>query len=257
MVGVRRSPFPALVLVVAALVGCSADASLPPLATPSPQPTFVLEDPPSAAAAAPDPAGTGPRVVAAVASRFLLFRGPGEGEPERYTSVNDWGQELWLPVVGTARAAGATWFRVLIPERPNGRDAWVRERDVEVDGVRDRVVVSLGSHTLTRYRGDRVVRRIEVAVGAPNTPTAVGRFFVWARVGYDDPSGPYGNFALGLSGFSPVLTEWPGGGRMAIHGTADPSDAGRDISHGCVRVFNPLMSRLIDVPMGATVVIRP
>lgn len=256
MVGMRRSPFPALVLV-AALVGCSSNAPAPPpLPTPSPEPTFVLEDP-AGTATAPDPGEGSPRIVAAVASRFLLFRRPGVGEPERYTSVNDWGQELWLPVVGTTRANGGTWFRVLIPERPNGADAWVRERDVEVDDVLDRVVVRLGARTLTRYRGDRVVRRVEVAVGAPNTPTAVGRFFVWARVGYDDPSGPYGNFALGLSGFSPVLTEWPGGGRMAIHGTADPSDAGRDISHGCVRVFNPQMERLIDLPMGTTVVIRP
>jgi lipoprotein-anchoring transpeptidase ErfK/SrfK len=76
-------------------------------------------------------------------------------------------------------------------------------------------------------------------------------------VGYEDASGPYGNYALGLSGFSEVLTEWPGGGRMAIHGTSDPADAGNDISHGCVRVFNPQMARLIDVPMGATVVIKP
>jgi len=255
--GMRRSPFAALVLL-AVLVGCSSPSTAPslaPLASPSPQPTFVLEDPSTATAPAPeDPAS---RIVAAVTSRFLLFPRPGADEPERYTSVNDWGQELWLPVVGTAREHGGSWFRVLVPERPNGRDAWVRERDVEVDDVVDRVVVELGDRSLTRYRGDRVIRRMEIAIGAPNTPTAVGRFFVWARVGYDDPAGPYGNYALGLSGFSSVLTEWPGGGRMAIHGTADPSDAGRDISHGCVRVFNPLMSRLIDVPMGATVVIRP
>jgi hypothetical protein len=29
------------------------------------------------------------------------------------------------------------------------------------------------------------------------------------------------------------------------------------VSNGCVRVFNPLMAELIDVPMGATVIIRP
>ena len=252
----RRSPFPALVLL-ALLVGCSSPSETPPppIASPSPEPTFVLEEPKAApASTAEDPAS---RIVAAVASRFLLFVRPGAPEPERYTSVNDWGQELWLPVVGNAHANGGTWFRVLVPERPNGRDAWVRERDVEVDDVVDRVVVRLGDNILMRYHGDRLVRRMEVAVGAPNTPTAVGRFFVWARVGYDDPSGPYGNFALGLSGFSPVLTEWPGGGRMAIHGTANPADAGTDVSHGCVRVFNPLMQRLIDIPMGATVVIRP
>ncbi len=54
-----------------------------------------------------------------------------------------------------------------------------------------------------------------------------------------------------------MITDWPGGGRMAIHGTSDPSVAGQDVSNGCIRVFNPLMAKLIDVPMGATVIIRP
>jgi L,D-transpeptidase ErfK/SrfK len=54
-----------------------------------------------------------------------------------------------------------------------------------------------------------------------------------------------------------VLTSLPGGGRMAIHGTADPSDRGQAVSFGCVRVYNRDMDRLQDVPMGTVVVIRP
>ena len=60
-----------------------------------------------------------------------------------------------------------------------------------------------------------------------------------------------------MSGFSEVLTSLPGGGRMAIHGTADPSDRGQAVSFGCVRVYNRDMDRLQDVPMGTVVVIRP
>ena len=112
-------------------------------------------------------------------------------------------------------------------------------------------------NTLIRSRDGERIARDKVAVGKASTPTTPGRFFVWARVGYADTSGPYGNFALGLSGFSRVITDWPGGGRMAIHGTADQSLAGEDVSNGCIRVFNPLMSKLIDVPMGTTVIIRP
>ena len=122
--------------------------------------------------------------------------------------------------------------------------------------MEDRIVVRLHPHTLTRYRDGQRVATYQVAVGDPSTPTTTGRFFVWARVGYADTNGAYGNFALGLSGFSRVITDWPGGGRMAIHGTPDPSTAGENVSNGCVRVYNPLMAKLIDVPMGATVVIR-
>ena len=56
-----------------------------------------------------------------------------------------------------------------------------------------------------------------------------------------------------LSGFSNVITEWVGGGRMAIHGTSDPSDRGHDVSYGCVRVYNPQMKDLTDVPLGTPV----
>lgn len=220
----------------------------------SAEPTFVVDGP---FTDPPTPQPDGRRIVAAVDKRFRLFARPGDPTARFYTSRNDFGQELWLPVVATAAEDDGTWFRVLVPERPNGRDAWVRDRDVEVSRVTDRVVVDLDAHRLVHYRDDRVVRRVDVAIGAPGTPTALGRFFVWARVGYDDPTGPYGNYALGLSGFSDVLTEWPGGGRMAIHGTADAGDIGWNVSHGCVRVFNPEMERLIDIPMGATVLIRP
>jgi lipoprotein-anchoring transpeptidase ErfK/SrfK len=70
------------------------------------------------------------------------------------------------------------------------------------------------------------------------------------------PAGPYGVFALGLSGFSQVIKDWPGGGRMAIHGTSNPADRGQMVSHGCVRVFNDDMVNLKQVPMGTPVVIR-
>ena len=62
--------------------------------------------------------------------------------------------------------------------------------------------------------------------------------------------------ALGLSGFSPVLKNWPGGGRMAIHGTAHPDDRGLMVSHGCVRVYNDDMVDLRRVPLGTPVVIK-
>ena len=91
-----------------------------------------------------------------------------------------------------------------------------------------------------------------VGVGAAATPTAPGHFFVWARVP-SDPAGPYGVLALGLSGFSDVITDWVGGGRLAIHGTSHPSDRGEDVSHGCVRVFNPQMLSLADVSLGTPV----
>jgi hypothetical protein len=189
---------------------------------------------------------------------FRVFETPSpRGNGAAYSAVNDWGQPLWLPVIAERDVRGDPWVHVLLPQRPNGSTGWLRAARVDTIVVRDRIIVRLRTHTLTRYHEGRRTASYRVAIGSPSTPTTPGRFFVWARVGYADVQGPYGNFAVGLSGFSEVITDWPGGGRMAIHGTSDPSVAGEDVSNGCIRVFNPLMAKLIDVPMGATVVIRP
>jgi lipoprotein-anchoring transpeptidase ErfK/SrfK len=132
----------------------------------------------------------------------------------------------------------------------------VRSDDVRTHRVRQRIVVDLSAHVLRRFVGGTLTDRIEVAIGTASTPTPPGHYFVWAKVSYRDPAGPYGVFALGLSGFSRVLTSWPGGGRLAIHGTDDPSDIGFDVSHGCVRVLNEDLRHLRDVPLGTAVLIR-
>jgi hypothetical protein len=151
---------------------------------------------------------------------------------------------------------GEVWYEVLLPLRPNGVTAWVREDAVEVIERAERIEVDLSRRLLWHYVDDELAHRFRVGVGTPETPTGTGRFYVWVKVDYDDPSGPYGTAALGLSGFSPVLSDWPGEGRMAVHGTADPGDRGRPVSHGCVRVFNEDLSALVDVPLGTPVEIR-
>jgi lipoprotein-anchoring transpeptidase ErfK/SrfK len=40
---------------------------------------------------------------------------------------------------------------------------------------------------------------------------------------------------------------------MAIHGTSSLSDLGNAVSHGCVRVYNDDLKRLLDVPLGTPV----
>jgi L,D-transpeptidase catalytic domain len=255
---VRRAPVHALTLLLLVAAACTR-ASTTPDPVPTSAPTFVVAGPDPEPLAADRPRPEGDRIVAARGVRFRVFPTPATGKSFRaYRAANDWGQPLWLPVLGRrADERGAVWLRVLLPERPNGSTGWVRTRDVRSSVVDERVVVDMSDFTLFRFDGAKRVGRYEVAIGKSSTPTTSGRFFVWARVGYEDEQGPYGNFALGLSGFSEVITDWPGGGRMAIHGTSDPGHAGQAVSNGCVRVWNPLMAELIDLPMGATVFIRP
>ncbi|MDH4112665.1 MAG: L,D-transpeptidase [Actinomycetota bacterium] len=194
----------------------------------------------------------------AKASRLNVYDDPNGGTTLRMSidALNPWGQRIAFPIRGVRVRGDTTWYRILLGIEPNGSNGWVKGDDVTFDRIRHRVVVDLSERTLRHYRDGKLRHRFSVGIGAPGTPTTVGRFFVWAHLDPRDASGPYGSYLLGLSGFSKVLTYWPGGGRMAIHGTADPTDRGRQVSYGCPRVFNPQMNKLRGIPMGTTVVIR-
>jgi hypothetical protein len=156
-------------------------------------------------------------------------------------------------VDGAKRRAGEAWYRVFLPLRPNGSSAWVRESDIELRRIDRRIEVDLSERVLSYFVHDELEERFKVGVGTEATPTGTGTFYVWVKIHYASPYQPYGIAALGLSGFSPVLSDWPGGGRMAIHGTSSSSDLGNAVSHGCVRVYNDDLKSLLDVPLGTPV----
>jgi lipoprotein-anchoring transpeptidase ErfK/SrfK len=204
------------------------------------------------------PAGT--YVATSLLPRLDVWRKPdvAAGKTYVFDPINPVGQELSFLVTDAIRdGTGEAWLKILVPERPNGASGWVQKSDVRVERVRERIVVDLSDRLLVHARNGKVVNRFIVGIGTPATPTATGRFYAWAHVPQADPAGPYGVFALGLSGFSEVLLDWPGGGRMAIHGTSDPSDRGQMVSHGCIRVYNPQMRLLERVPLGTPVIIKP
>ena len=67
----------------------------------------------------------------------------------------------------------------------------------------------------------------------------------------------YGPVAFGTSARSAVLTDWPGGGFIGIHGTDTPQILPGRVSHGCIRVRNgPILHLLALMPVGTPVAIR-
>jgi lipoprotein-anchoring transpeptidase ErfK/SrfK len=246
----RRLVAAALVFALGAVACTQAAATAPN----SPRASVV----PSAAPNVADPAKSGPGpvlprgtfVARARTPKLQIWNGPPTSPTRRWAfpTRNPLGQPLEFLVARTARDAGGDeWLKILLPIRPNGLAGWVKKANV---------LVHLSVRTLVYYRNGKLADRFDVGIGRPETPTAKGTFYVWAQVPQASPTGPYGVFALGLSGFSPVLKDWPGGGRMAIHGTSNPADRGQMVSHGCVRVFNDDMIGLKHVPMGTPVVIR-
>jgi lipoprotein-anchoring transpeptidase ErfK/SrfK len=95
-----------------------------------------------------------------------------------------------------------------------------------------------------------------VGVGKPSSPTPRGEFYVREVIrGFGDPF--FGPVAFGISGRSAVLTDWPGGGVVGIHGTSLPQLLPGRVSHGCIRLRNPDILRLARLmPLGTPVTIR-
>ncbi len=232
---------------------CSHAATAPPPARPVFTPPSIAPSP----QASPLPA-RGTYVARPLERKIPIWKHPSTSDPSlSLWAENPVGARIEMLVTdGVVGKDGTSWLKVLLPERPNDSTAWVHADSVQLLQTHERIVVDLSARTLAHYVDGNLVDRFRVGIGQPQWPTATGTFYVWAQVPQASASGPYGVFALGLSGFSPVLKNWPGGGRMAIHGTSDPADLGHQVSHGCVRVYNPDMTTLRQVPLGTPVIIH-
>jgi lipoprotein-anchoring transpeptidase ErfK/SrfK len=164
-----------------------------------------------------------------------------------------------IPIVLLATEAAPSHGRreVYLPVRPNGSTGWVDEGNVNAATVPYRVRVALSEHRITVTRNDAVVLTAPIAVGTSETPSPSGVYYLKELLAPPDPTGPYGHYAYGLSGFSNALANFAGGdGVIGIHGTNDPASIGRDVSHGCIRVTNEVIDRMaeqIRLPLGTPV----
>jgi lipoprotein-anchoring transpeptidase ErfK/SrfK len=150
----------------------------------------------------------------------------------------------------------ATWAKIRIPMRPNGRTGWVRRSALgPLHTVRTRIIVNEGRLRATLYWGGRAIWTSRIGVGKPSTPTPKGHFYVREKLA-DYASPFYGPVALGTSDYS-RLSEWPHGGVVGIHGTSEPQLLPGRVSHGCIRVPNRAVVRLAAlVPIGTPIWIR-
>jgi hypothetical protein len=150
-----------------------------------------------------------------------------------------------LLVLGRARDAdGRVWVHTRLPVLPNGTTAWVPRAALSgYRSVRTRLLVDLDAARATLLRDGRPILRAPVGTGRPQWPTPRGRFYVRSKlVRYR--SAFYGPLAFGTSARSAVLTDWPGGGFVGIHGTNSPRLIPGRVSHGCIRMRNRDIVRL-------------
>ncbi len=108
-----------------------------------------------------------------------------------------------------------------------------------------RIIVDLSDRNLYLLDGNTVVRSFPVGIGKMVTKTPKGEYTIVNKQA--NPGGPFGAFWMGLS--KP---------HYGIHGTNDPQSIGREVSHGCIRMFNEDVLQLSAiVPIRTRVTIRP
>jgi lipoprotein-anchoring transpeptidase ErfK/SrfK len=109
-------------------------------------------------------------------------------------------------------------------------------------------VVDKGDFTLELFLGKTMVKHFRVGLGADNS-TPTGTWQVENKlanptyypprggdiIAADDPNNPLGERWIGLTGISGQAV---GQQRYGIHGTNEPDSIGRNVSMGCIRMYN-------------------
>jgi lipoprotein-anchoring transpeptidase ErfK/SrfK len=152
--------------------------------------------------------------------------------------------EVYPVLASHVDGAGRTWLRVRLPMRPNGRTGWVPRGELgALKTVRTRLLVDRVALRATLTRDGRAIWSSRVGVGKRATPTPAGRYWIRTRLRTLAGNAAYGPYAFGTGAYS-VLSDWPGGGVVGIHGTDAPQLIPGRPSHGCVRVPNAAIARL-------------
>jgi len=238
----------ALLAVAALLGGCGSGGSTPTLARSS----------------STTPGVTGPSTTVHYAASVVaqakvpsvaVYDASAGGTPSK-TLANP--QPSGSPLVFLVQGGEGSRLHVQLPIRPNGSTGWIERADVTLSQHDYRIVVALGAHQITVYKGDAVFDQEPIGVGTKDTPTPGGAYYTKELYKLPKANGPYGPYAYALSGYSDVLTDFAGGdGVLGIHGTNDPSAIGHDVSHGCIRMSNPGITKLAQtLPLGVPVEIQ-
>jgi lipoprotein-anchoring transpeptidase ErfK/SrfK len=252
-----------------ALTACGVSAQAPAPSAPVTNTAIEVAAPARPPTLAPVPVDHRPvwEGFEATTAEETTLAARAHGPLDVYSEPGAPGPELTLEattILGTVTVLGVVtppvdgWVEVMLPVRPNGSTGWVSADQVSLYVADSRIVVDLRARLLT-YSVDGVeVLQTEVGIGSRYNQTPPGDYFVTDSVTLANPNSPWGPHALGLSARSDTITSYNGGdGIIGLHGTNNPGSIGGNISLGCVRLPNDMITALHSmVPLGTRVEIR-
>jgi lipoprotein-anchoring transpeptidase ErfK/SrfK len=198
-------------------------------------------------------------VATATVPEVAAYAEPGDSKPtHRLANPDQNGGVLVFLVHG--RNASGTWLPVYLPVRPNGTKGWIRARDVTLSQTRYEISVDLSAHTLRIAHDGSVTLQAKVGLGEEDTPTPGGTYYIKELIEPPNPHTLYGPYVFGLSGYSNTLSSFrgQGDGVIGIHGTNDETSIGENVSSGCIRLHNDIITNMAEyIPLGTPVDITP
>ncbi|HEY8547145.1 MAG TPA: L,D-transpeptidase [Acidimicrobiales bacterium] len=146
---------------------------------------------------------------------------------------------------------------VHLPVKPNGSKGWVDAADVKLTANPYSIEVRLAEHNLKVKKGTEVIIDTSVGLGAAGAETPVGTYFIKELLQNPNPDDVYGPYAYGISAFTEnpeVADQFGGDGVIGVHGTNDPSSIGQNVSHGCIRLPNDVITEMANMlPLGTPI----
>jgi len=205
----------------------------------------------AASHAASPPHGTTASLAARPLHGAVVLRTSPGGKP--LVKVGRYGA-LGGPIVFGVVGVRGRWVKLTAEALPNGRYGWAKfGRDVSVQPVRWTLRASLSRRQLYVLREGRLVRAIPVGIGAPGSPTPMGRFAVAEKVtGGFGPA--YGCCILALTARQPHLP--PGWNTRLTYYVAIHAGWGQGaaVSAGCLHATEADVRYLMrTVPLGTSV----
>lgn len=221
--------------------------------------TFFIQ--PAGTEASPAPACEQPTLIGRVVVPSVAARkapSPQASVIATFRKVNAQGAPQVFDLErSTVDSAGDIWFEAVLPIRPNGTTGYIPADSVRLMQTSYRVVVDRHRLRLTLWKGCSQVKKFRIGLGKESTPTPNGDFYIISLLKPPIADSVYGTYAYGLSAFSEAITNWEGGGIIGLHGTNDPSSIGNRKSHGCIRLYNWDIGKLVPIlPLGTPVEIR-